>query len=260
MNHALRTWVVPLIVTLSVAGVLAWQYRVTTELRHQLEREQKSLVDRAPLHPGDGSDMVAAEARHRVESSIKDEDEAALARLRNEIAELKERAAARAQRKTNLATAPAKERSITEEMLPATEWTEAGAASPTSTLETALWAASVGDVDALAGLLSIDPVVRTQLNGLLMRLPDGIRREYDTAERLVALLTAPDVPLGEARIYDFKRVDLRGTGLTAVVRDAGNRTRVANLTLRQEGDEWKLVVPAEAVGRYEAMLKATERP
>jgi hypothetical protein len=255
MNRPLRTWVVPLIATLSFAGVLAWQHRATTELRHQLEREQKSLGDRASLRTGDGASIAASEVPPRGESAINAEDEAAIARLRKEIAELKARAAARSRKDPASVTASAPALSMTKQMLPVEQWKHAGHATPTAALETVLWAASVGDVDVLAGSFSIDPVVRTKVNGLLFRLPETIRKDYDTPERLMALLTAGDVPLGAAQIHDYHALNLGGTALVAVLRDTENRHRAANVTLRQEGEAWKLVVPGEAVDKYAAILK-----
>jgi hypothetical protein len=249
--------VVPLIATLSFAGGLAWQYHTTTELRHQLEREQKNLRDRPPLRAEEGSPLATAEDRHRAESAVRDEDEAAIARLRKEIAELKARAAARSRNDPSSVTPKVAVSSMTKEMLPVAQWKHVGHATPTAALETVLWAASVGDVDALAGSLSIDPVVRTKVNGLLLRLPETIRKDYDTPERLMALLTAGDVPLGAAQIRDYHALNLQGTAVVAVLRDTENRHRAANVTLRQEGEAWKLVVPNEAVDKYVAMLRGS---
>jgi hypothetical protein len=71
----------------------------------------------------------------------------------------------------------------------------------------------------------------------------------------MALLTAGDVPLGAAQIRDYHALNLQGTAVVAVLRDTENRHRAANVTLRQEGDAWKLIVPNEAVDKYVAMLK-----
>ena len=62
-------------------------------------------------------------------------------------------------------------------------------------------------------------------------------------------------PLGAAQIQDFNSSDLSGTKLRAVLRDTENKYRSANLTLRQEGEAWKIVVSSSAVDRYAAFLK-----
>jgi hypothetical protein len=70
----------------------------------------------------------------------------------------------------------------------------------------------------------------------------------------VALLTAADVPLGAAQIRESPVADVRGEGLTAILRDTENRIRTANLTLRQDGELWKIVVPGSAIEKYAALL------
>jgi DNA-directed RNA polymerase specialized sigma24 family protein len=55
----------------------------------------------------------------------------------------------------------------------------------------------------------------------------------------------------QSRVYD-----LNGTQLRAVLRDTDNNFRLAKLTLPQEGERWKVMVPEKAVERYARMLKA----
>ncbi|HTO02198.1 MAG TPA: hypothetical protein VL069_00790 [Opitutus sp.] len=256
MNRSLRTWLIPVVVTVAITVVLAWRHQITVSLQASVQREREISRKQAEQRPMKAGVVVETQIVDRAGEAIGSDDEAALAQLRKEIAELEARAAARARMKPT-AAANAVDSSITEKMLPVAEWKNAGIATPTAALETALWAAAAGDVEALAGLLSIDPVVRTRVNGLLMNLPVSLRPDYGTPERLIALLAAGDVPLGAAQIHDFKASDSNGTKLTAVLRDTENKYRSANLTLRQEGEAWKIVVPATAVERYAAMLKGT---
>ena len=254
MNHSLRTWIIPLVVTVTIGLVLAWRHQATVSLQESVQREREISRKRVDERLVELSAVGESHIVDRVAGTIGSDDEEALAQLKKDIAELEARAAARARLKPTPA-ANAINSSITEKMLPVAEWKNAGIATPTATLETALWAAAAGDVEELAGLLSIDPVVRTQVNAMLMSLPESLRQDYGTPERLIALLAAGDVPLGAAQIHDFKASDLNGTKLTAVLRDTENKYRSANLTLRQEGEAWKIVVPAKAVDRYAAMLK-----
>lgn len=254
MNRGLRTWLIPLLVSVAISLVLAWRHQITVSLEETVQREREISWKQAEQRPVNEGGVIENKIGDRSAEEIGFDDEAALARLRKEIAELEARAAART-RMAHAAAANAADSSITEKMLPAAEWKNAGIATPTAALETALWAAAAGDVEALAGLLSMDPVVRTKANEMLMNLPVSLRQDYGTPERLIALLAAVDVPLGAAQIHDFKASDLSGTKLLAVLRDTENKYRSANLTLRQEGEAWKIVVPATAVDRYAAMLK-----
>ncbi len=183
MNSRRRTWVLLVMLVLTASGGLEWRRRMAVELREQVERErqtQRTLADRRLRDEQRAAIQWKAQEAGREAS---DDDREAIARLRDEIAQLKERAAA-------------------------------------------------------------------------MTLPEAIRKDYGTPERLIALLTAVDVPLGAAQIHDPKHADLRGTMLVAALRDADSRVQhpLVVLIVRQEGDAWKLVVPAQAVEKYAAML------
>jgi hypothetical protein len=184
-------------------------------------------------------------------------DREALARLRSEIEALRRRAEDPARLKAIQAEVPvAQGESIMETQVRASAWRNAGTATPTATVETVLWAAAGGDVEKLASLLVFDPGVRAKAEALLASLPEAMRAEYDTPERLIAVLTAKDVPLGTARIFDPKFEDVSGRrilmNLTPVV---GPGSKPVAVSLRQEGGIWKLGVPASAVEKYAAMLK-----
>jgi len=244
---------IPLVVTLTISTVLAWRQQITVELQEEVRlarAKQRSLAESSAKKQR----IVAATTLPTRGSIVEAEDLAAIARLKKEIAEMKARAADRA--KTDVAPeANTKiDSRIRHQMLPFTEWRRVGHATPVATLETVLWAASVGEVNTLAELLSLDPVVRTQVYALMIRLPDTIRREYDTPERFVALLTAADVPLGAAQIRENPMAGVQGEGLVAVLRDRENRMRTTNLTLRQDGELWKIVVPGSAIEKYAALL------
>jgi hypothetical protein len=256
MNHRYRTWLTLVVTVSAFSGLLALRHRDTMSLQQNLERERRNSRELESARRTNEQIVAAAELRGKFSEQIEVREEATLEHLRMEIAQLKARAAARS-RLTSDPAASVQSKSITQEMVPADQWRNAGQGTAPATLETALWAAAAGDVEALSGLLSIDPVVRTKVNAMLLRLPASLRQDYGTPERLIALLAARDVPMGAAQIRDFRVSDVKGTQLLAVLRDAENNYRSANLTLRQEGEAWKIVVPESAVDRYEMMLKGT---
>ena len=189
-------------------------------------------------------------------------DRAALAPLRGEIDALKKRteAAARmAAAKAAEGTKP-REPSILEGPLPASAWKNAGSATPAAALETVLWAAAGGDVDRLAGLLRFDAGVRARVEGLFAGLNAAERAEHGTPERLIAALTAHDVPLGKAKLFDTK-AEFNGDRRVVVqlYETEGKAPRGVLFSLRPESGTWGLVVPASAVEKYAAMLKGTGR-
>jgi len=134
-------------------------------------------------------------------------------------------------------------------------WQNLGAATPAAALETALWASAGGDIDALAGLLALDPAARTEAAALFAQLPANLRQEFVSPERLVAVLTAKDVPLGSATILG-QYPSPTDTKVSAQIFDAEGNQKISLFSLRLEGDRWQLVVPGNAVKRYAAWLQA----
>lgn len=119
----------------------------------------------------------------------------------------------------------------------------------------AVSAATGGEVDALARLLRFDAGVRARAEALFVGLPESVRTEYGTPKRLIAALTARDVSLGKAKLFDPK-AELNGDRRVAVqlYETEGRAPRDVLCSLRPEGGPWGLVVPARAVGKCAAML------
>lgn len=187
-------------------------------------------------------------------------DRAAVTRLRGEMESLKRRAeptpsvepeapAPPAARDAILAPPTVTEGPVSENFL-----RNAGRATPAAALETALWAATGGDVDMLANTLVLDPEARTKAEQILAALPAATRSQYRTAEHLVAALTVKDIPLNGLFIMAPKKEDPTGTRILARMPTQDGKSRTVAISLRQNGDEWRLVVPPGAVEKYGRML------
>jgi hypothetical protein len=94
---------------------------------------------------------------------------------------------------------------VVGEPVPQSSWANRGAATPRAAIETALWAAAGGDLDALKPLLGLPDATREKARALLASLPDDLRSRYATPEDLVAAFTAKDIPLGEAQLTWFNQ-------------------------------------------------------
>ena len=159
------------------------------------------------------------------------------------------------------------------------EWLNPGAlknrgqATPTTTVETALWAAAGGDVATLPTMLHLDDTVRAKAESLLAQLPQTARAIYPSVEHLIAAFTTKAIPLGEAQLVwqhqhgpddavacvFIRNPDNRATPpSTAAVPPTStdkvppmappdHRTRATYISLRRGDDGWRLVVPASAV-------------
>jgi hypothetical protein len=147
--------------------------------------------------------------------------------------------------------------SIFDGPMPPSMWKNAGAATPGAALETVLWAAAGGDTEALAArLVFFDVRVRAKAEVLLAGLPEATRAQYGSPEQLLAALTAKDVPLRNATIYDTKTEYDGERIVIAQLSDGEKRSTGVRFMLRKEGEEWRLVVPQSAVENYAAALKS----
>jgi hypothetical protein len=183
-------------------------------------------------------------------------DRGEVARLRGEIEKLRRSADAK---ESAVAKAAPKEYvpSIFDGPMPPSMWKNAGAATPGAALETVLWAAAGGDTEALAArLVFFDVRVRAKAEVLLAGLPEATRAQYGSPEQLLAALTAKDVPLRNATIYDTKTEYDGERIVIAQLSDGEKRSTGVRFMLRKEGEEWRLVVPQSAVENYAAALKS----
>jgi hypothetical protein len=134
-------------------------------------------------------------------------------------------------------------------------WQDVGSATPEAAFETTLWAAVHGNIDSLAELLTFDAEARAGATATFDHLPAAVQNELGTPERLIALLTALDVPLGRASISGQTPTPA-GMNVTTRLIDAEGRAKTAVFTLQTDGDRWRLLVPASVVQRYDAWLGA----
>ena len=261
MNGRTITWLALALLAVSLGATWIWRQSELFALQRELTQAREAQSVRThPQLPAISPSQAPADSPN-ARAAEDEADRAAIVRWRAEIQQIKARALARAQARSGPKEVAAPPLSILNEMVPSAQWKNAGQATPAATFETALWAAAAGDVEALARLLSIDPVVRVEAIKLMQKLPESLRHEYTTPEQVIALFSARDVPAdGAAQVLDPGTIGPAGTRLVAVVRGADNSRRQAHLTLKQEGAEWRFVVPVSAVERYAASIKGRVAP
>ena len=247
----------PLSILMFVALVLAGgaglavQRRATAALRAQVAERQRLAAEArqvADEHRRLAAAQVAPEdlARSR-------DDRALLTALAAEVESVRLRTRAEP---APVAPAPAAAARpwLRREEVPAEAWADRGAADPDAAFETALWAASHGDLDTLAGLLVLDEDARAAATALFTRLPAALRAELGTPEKLVALFTARAIPLTTARILTQTHED-GDAKLVAQLRDGRGVARAIQVGLKSSGENWQLVVPAAAVDKFIDQLR-----
>lgn len=140
---------------------------------------------------------------------------------------------------------------------PTSELGNAGRSRPENVVQTSLWAAAGGDLDALAAAIYFDPSAKTRAEELLATLPAGTDPSYASAEKLIAMMMSHDLllatGLGDIQVNDFGD----GRAQANVEVGTGNgKTEKWQFALHHSGDNWQLLVNDELVDRYARELKA----
>jgi len=245
-------WQVAALVTLVVVTitVLGWQYIAAQELQARIAQLRTQALERTRLE---------AENRRLIAAQPTAGDLADLLAKRMMLEQLQARLAAMHRREEESARAGAAP-SPTILSLKGTSvgfklWQNAGQATPDAAFQTALWAAAAGDLDALAGVLALDDEAKNQAAATFDRLPAAMQNELGTPERMIALLTAMDVPMGRASILGQAPTS-SDTKISAQLTDAEENVKTATFSLKSVDDQWRLVVPAAVVKKYDSWLRA----
>lgn len=177
-----------------------------------------------------------------------------VAKLRDEVAALRVEVKQVGAAHTELAAAMAEAAPV--QLVPSTDWTNAGRESPAATMETIYWAALNGELNVLATALLIPDDDRPKVDTWFASLAESTREQYGTAEKLIGLLVAKDAgPLTGMQILDSE--NLSDADVITRVRfetDDGS-VDYAEYILRQTADGWRLVVPADGVDWFARHLQ-----
>lgn len=131
-----------------------------------------------------------------------------------------------------------------------------GQATPHDAFMSFAWAGDSGEVDALAQLLWFDPDVRPKAEAVLASMPASLRANYDTPEKLFALIYAAEAiiaPPPAPDLIEHWAVAELAAGRVAL-RRPGSKPGIDYHQYQQTGDGWKYVVPEVAVQNMPAVL------
>ncbi len=248
-------WRLPLFLLVVFSAVLWLQWEWRVQKRHERNRlmvqfsslaaDNRSLAKRLP------SSQVLADLRA---------DREALVKLRAEIEELRKLAPTTAQPEVESASPAMPGATLRDAAVAPAHWKNRGRNTPTDAIETALWAAAGGEIAMLQDCLVLDAAAQTRAKALFDRLLPELQARYVSPERLMAFMTAVGVPLGKAQILPATANPQAPASPNSVqtfrlnASTASGTARVVNLTTRKVSHGWKLVVPEEAVERYELEL------
>jgi hypothetical protein len=229
----------------AIAGVWWGVERNTTA---QLQRRNNSLLDRT-------AELSRLRDEHdrliRLQPSAEE-----LARLRSDIAAREQEV------KSTEENTPKYDAADGVSLLPGTwapvsSWKNRGRITPAATVETILWAASGGDVNALKDSLYLSEGSRSKIEAILANLPESSDQRHASPEDLMALMVAGNVPLNSAQIVARQQSGDNEMTEYLRLRDVDGQTRLVYLSLIQGVNGWKLIVPSSAV---EQIANGTETP
>jgi hypothetical protein len=131
---------------------------------------------------------------------------------------------------------------------PASAWQNQGRATPEAALETMLWAAAGGELEALKKTVVPSADARSKAAEVWSSLPQA-SQQYATPEDLLAVVVAGNVPLDSAQLVARQQAQDDQVTEYLRLRTSGGQTRQVFLSLQRTPDGWRLVVPMAAFDR-----------
>jgi hypothetical protein len=254
MTTSRTGFAVALVVASAAAGFVLWQ--ANSRLQESVDEFQRQQ-QMAERERRDQAAQAAAAAR----AAQAEHEE--LLRLRSEVEMLRRNQApvpapsaptsstVTAGNGAGMAVAPANSRAIPVEVMG-----NAGRATPRAAGQTEAWAIQHGDVDTAASLLTFAPEERARLEAVIAALPENLRAQYGTPERLMAMVMAGTPrPIAGVQILDEKEQGPDEFVQQIQLNYADGRTRNDELTFQRDADGWKRVVSASTVDRVITALK-----
>jgi len=134
-----------------------------------------------------------------------------------------------------------------------------GRATPTGAAQTLVWAMQHGDIKSAAAVLAFDPPERAKLETFIATLPENIRAEYDTPEKLMAfVMSGSPKPIAGVQLLSQTQPDANTEIHRVQVQYQSGEVRQDDLTFRREADGWKQVVSPSTVDRVITFFKAKQ--
>lgn len=202
-----------------------------------------------PAEPAGGSAVVGALPGAAAEE---------LAKLRAEIAALRRSTTAltqlaeTAQAAKDLAKSS---ESVATKLIPAGQWKNAGRATPEASTETVLWAAAGGDVDTLANSMTFTEAGRAKADAWFAGLPEGVRQQYGSPEKVIALMVARDAAgLSGMQVLGQKEVAADSVGLRVRVANTDGQTKDETFVMKRVNDGWRMLLSDGVVEKFARKL------
>ncbi len=231
-------WIVVAGTVFGAVALLAWQRNELAALAAEAAaaRAQHDELDRVR----DERRRREAEARSAEETEKLRRARELVAKTRSAVVDVRGRAES-AERVAALSQATGGRFDVGAK-IPGREWRSAGRATAAATLETVLWAAAGGNVEALAECVVFDGGAVNAARALHARLGADLRAQYPTPEKLVAYLTVKEVPTGSAEVRQWT-LPADGHGFARLLLTAADGTpKEVDLRFQRTESGWKALV------------------
>lgn len=146
--------------------------------------------------------------------------------------------------------------SVASKIVPVGQLVNKGRNTPEAATETALWAATGGDVEALASSLTFNAEGRARADQWFASLSPEVRQQYGSAEKVIALLIARDAAnLTGMQVIGQKELTANDTAVRIRFASEGN-TKDDNLVMHRMSDGWRMLLNDKAVDSMAKKLAA----
>ncbi|MFT3782181.1 MAG: hypothetical protein QM790_09215 [Nibricoccus sp.] len=238
----LRGYILALVLVAGVGCGFAWQKQRATQLRAeqaQLKLRAAERLELERMRQRYRADEIPAEDLNKLQSEA-----AEASALRDRITRLK---AALTPSPTKSAESPKKQE----------RWHNAGMATPGDTLQSVIWAATGGEVDALVAMLAYAPDTKAAVEAWYASIPPESRALFPTAEKLAATMISARLPTSLSGAEVIEQVGGSGDFVDARVKlkrpsrtNEPPREREVTFRFQRFGSDWHLVVPDSVVGEF----------
>jgi RNA polymerase sigma factor (sigma-70 family) len=247
----LKIGIAAALVAAGATGIVL-QQKTNTALRDEIEGLRQQNSENAGLR-----EENRRLAQTAAEVTALREEHAELVRLRNELDALKKQAPAPASAPVVKSGAtPAGEKTPASGLVPVESMHNVGNATPRAAGQTEAWAIQRGDIDTAASLIMFGPEDRAKMEALVAALPENLRADYGTPERLMAMVMAGTPrPIAAVQVLDESEQGPDDFVQHIQLKYSDGRERQDELQFHREADGWHRVMSSALVDRVVTALK-----
>ena len=240
-----KGYIVPLALAVVIGFGVWWQASASMHLREEQARLAAEVTGIARLKALNTQHQATALSTTELQKL--NEAAAEASALRSRISKLKEEVS-----RPSMGTSEAPKKS--EE-----RWRNLGQATPHDTVQSIIWAATGGEVDALVTMLTYDADSRAAADDLFAAIPPESRALFPTADKLVATLISGRLPADFTEAQIIEQFDPNAYTTQAKVRlsrsaRSTDAPREVTFSFQRTGSAWRLVVPKSVIAEFQRTL------